>query len=166
MKVLTHDRLIEVLDYCPDTGVFRWKETTRRKIAGSIAGTDDRDGYRTIKVDGKQYRSHRLVWFYVCGVWPSKQIDHINRARNDNRIDNLRDVTSSENKQNRIHSYCGSKTGFLGVTDRGVKFEAQIRVDGKDHYLGRYDTISEAHDAYLSAKKIHHPTAPRHSFAE
>ena len=56
-------------------------------MAGSVHST----GYVRIGIDGRKYTSHRLAWLYVHGVWPSDQIDHINRNRSDNRIANLRE---------------------------------------------------------------------------
>jgi len=99
--MLTTDRLRELLDYDTETGLFRWKTPTNNRITvGSLAGQNHPKGYTRIGVDGAKYLAHRLAWLYVHGVWPINQIDHINRMKTDNRINNLRDVIDGINKRN------------------------------------------------------------------
>ncbi len=151
---LTHAELLSALAYQPDSGVFTWKKT------GAIAGGPNFDGYIKIKVHQRWYLAHRLAWFYVHGIWPTQLIDHINGDRVDNRIANLRDVSNSVNRQNAKVANADSKTGVLGVTLRKSKskprYQAQIAVNGKNKYLGIFDTEGEAHQAYLMAKREVH----------
>lgn len=153
---LTHGELIQLLSYDPSTGKFVWNVAPRRGIAaGTSAGTPRPDGYQKIAIRERGYMAHRLAWFYVHGQWPAHQIDHINGVRNDNRISNLREVTHAENLHNmpRARGYTWHKK------DR--KWQAQIQINGKYVYLGYFATEQEARDAYLKAKTIFHPTAPR-----
>ena len=60
-----------------------------------------RGGYRKITIDGKVYSAARLAWFYKTGRWPDPEIDHINRIRDDNRWENLREATRADNLANR-----------------------------------------------------------------
>ena len=89
--------------------------------------------------------AHRLAWLYVHGVWPKDQIDHINHVKTDNRMVNLREVTRSENQKNRTLNV-GSKSGVAGVRWRKQmgKWESNIRVNGKDLYLGCYASKEKA----------------------
>ena len=101
-RLLTHDLLIETLDYWPLFGFFLWK-TGRR--AGHKVGTGMYDPciiespgmYLSCRLYGKHYALHRLAWFHYYGSWPVHEIDHINGVRSDNRIVNLRDVPHREN---------------------------------------------------------------------
>lgn len=97
-----YSRLLSVLHYDPETGAFYWKETRAQRIAGSVAGAVDKvTGYRIVTIDKTPHLAHRLAWFYIHGTWPLSQVDHINREKLDNRIDNLREVTISKNQLNR-----------------------------------------------------------------
>ena len=158
---LTHARLLEVLDYDPLTGIFTWKVNTGKKqSAGKQAGTVDPKGYIAIGIDDGKFRGHRLAWFYVYGVWPSKNIDHENGQHADNRFKNLRDITQRGNVHNQHKVRSDSKSGIKGVRfkeDKG-KFQARIKIDGVEQHIGYYDTAEEAHQAYLTRKRQIHPT--------
>ena len=158
---LTHEQLLEALNYSPDTGEFRWRKARSGVNVGAIAGSSHRAGYRRIMLDRRGYSSHRLAWLYIYGTWPSDEIDHINGLRNDNRIVNLRDVSRSGNSQNQRRAHVRNKsTGVLGVfIDRG-KCRAKIMYNGKVHHLGNFKSVSEASAAYLAAKRVHHSTSP------
>lgn len=97
---LTHDRLLEMLTYNKYTGDFLLNEHVSTRAKGCKAGTYSDKGYIMIQIDKKIYAAHRLAWYYVHGYYPEHQIDHINRVRDDNRIDNLREVTQSCNSKN------------------------------------------------------------------
>ena len=88
---LTAERLRERLHYDAETGVFTRRFGSGHARAGDMAGTVHRTGYVRISIDGGKYTAHHLAWLYVHGVWPSDQIEHINRKRSDNRIANLRE---------------------------------------------------------------------------
>jgi len=92
------------------------------------------------------------------GEWPANgmQVDHINGAKDDNRISNLRVVTHSQNLHNQRRAQSGSSTGFLGVRRDKGKYQSMIQADGSRKYLGRFDTAEEAHAAYVSAKRKLH----------
>ena len=161
MTVLTAARLREVLDYDPATGVFRWRAASHpnsRVNVGCVAGYIESNGYRRIAIDRRRYLAGRLVWLNVAGEWPVGQIDHKNGIRDDNRFDNLRDVTCSKNSQNLRQAHSDSKTGLLGVHQHRGKFRADIQVDGKKRHLGYFATAEAAHAIYVEAKRRLHPT--------
>jgi hypothetical protein len=159
MTMLTAERLREVLDYNPETGIFRWKAiSTKNQVkVGDIAGCAGAKDYRRICIDGRLHLTHRLAWLYMTGEWPVADIDHINGISGDNRFANLREATRSENMQNRRGPNRDSKTGLLGASPNQGKYEAAICLDGKKHYLGLFKTAEQAHAAYIKAKRKFHP---------
>ena len=74
--MLSHERLLEALEYRPDTGQFFWRIVGGPRSIGKLAGCIKDTGYREIGLDGKLYKAHRLAWFYVYGAWPSERLDH------------------------------------------------------------------------------------------
>lgn len=154
MTELTQKRLKEVLIYNQETGEF-WRNYKCPKLAGSKHS----QGYLSIMIDGKNYLSHRLAWLYVNGEWPVGYIDHINGNKCDNKISNLRDTSAKINTENRRNPQSNNKTGWLGVyfDESRSKFVAQICINGKSAFIGRYDDPIEAHEAYLAAKRKYHP---------
>ena len=154
--ILTQERLKELLSYNPETGVFVW---VRRKK--NVAGHVRKDGYKQIQIGNTKFFSHRLAWLYMVGAFPLEQIDHINRARADNRFANLRAVTNSENLHN-MGLKSTNKSGFKGVSYQtdAKKWRADISINSTNKYLGYFHTPEEASIAYLAAQKIYHPTCP------
>lgn len=157
---LTIERLRELLTYDPDTGVFkRLVSVSSRARAGAIAGCLDVHGYVLIGIDGNLYKSHRLAWLYMFGEWPKAYLDHRDRNKGNNRIENLREATPLENSQNIVKK--NNPHGFMGVSfnKRQGKWWAQIQVNGEKHYLGCFHSPEEASNAYISAKERLHPFA-------
>lgn len=131
--MITQNTLKELFDYNPDTGLFTWKVAKARRIkAGDVAGNLNNTGYIHIRVDGKNYQAHRLAWLYTHGKFPDNCIDHINGIKDDNRISNLRDVTTQENnstllaKKNTSDAVPLGKTGVRGVSVRRRKYKDKI----------------------------------------
>ena len=161
---LTFERAHELLRIDHDEGQAYWRRRVKRVNEGDRAGTLASNGYWHITIDQETYRAHRLFWFMTYGEWPDGFIDHINMNILDNRICNLRVVTNGENMQNRRSARKDNKsTGLLGAypTKDGKKFRASIMAGKKQFHIGTYCTKEEAHEAYLKAKIIYHPTAPR-----
>lgn len=145
------------LSYNAKTGVISWiKSTTKSVKIGDSAGTVHNTGYIQIKLQGVQMRAHRLAWAMHYGVQP-KEIDHINGIRDDNRIDNLRECTTSENHSNKT-AYKNSKSGIKGVSwsKSSKKWYATISKNGEIINLGLHKNIEDAAIAYANAAKIHH----------
>ncbi|WP_054442372.1 HNH endonuclease signature motif containing protein, partial [Enterobacter cloacae] len=114
MKKINQSTLKELLSYDEKTGVFTWIKKRQNVVVGRVAGHIDRLGYERITISGKIYLSHRLAWLYVHGYLPEKEIDHINRIRNDNRIANLREATSQLNSLN-TGMYKNNTSGSKGI---------------------------------------------------
>lgn len=157
---LTAERLRELLNHDPKTGVFtRQARACATAPAGCIAGTVKRNGYIYIGADGGSYLAHRLAWLYSTGAWPAGVIDHINGSRGDNRIANLRDVTVAENSQNLRAGHKDSASKFLGVSRKRGRWRANIYSGGRHISLGGYEPQEDASAAYLAAKRIYHARA-------
>lgn len=156
--MLTADRLREELSYDAETGLFTRLKTEFGKRAGQLAGTRTSHGYVQIKVAGYLTYAHRLAWLYVYGTLPSGEVDHINGDRSDNRLCNLRDVTTQTNAENRRSPGRNNKSGFLGVSwdaQRG-KWKAGIVINGRWKHIGFDEDPAVAHEMYVSAKRQHH----------
>ena len=157
---VTIDRLKECLNYSPITGVFTWRHTVggncKKGFPAGRAGTGKAAGYWRINVDGREYKYHRLAWFYMTGEWPKDQIDHINGDPSDNRFSNLREATPTQNKANS-GAYKNSKSGFKGVSldGRKRKWISVIQINKKQTYLGQFDEIEDAILAYKKAAETH-----------
>ena len=159
MAEITQKRLKEVISYDPHSGLFTWLITSGGAVSGNIAGGYIGGGYIGINVDKKQYLAHRLAFMYENGRFPAKNIDHINGIRDDNRLINLREATSSENQQNQRRPQKHNRLGVLGVIEdrRNGRFIAQITINGKVKKLGSFSTTDLAHQAYIDAKRANHP---------
>lgn len=145
-------RLKFLLKYEPETGVFYWLNPTCSRVQpGDIAGHVNEKGYRHIGLDGGLYSASRLAWYYVTEKIPDKIVDHKNRNRDDNRWENLRLASRSENNANsRVKHH--NVLGLKGVKETlSGRFAARIYKDKQFYCLGTYDTAEEAHQAYAKA---------------
>lgn len=161
-RILTQQRLHELLKYDPETGVFTYACARPKVRVGAVAGhTHAGHGYRQIKLDGRLYLAHRLAWLYVHGCWPSDMLDHIDRDRTNNRLLNLRESNRFLNRQNSL-TPCNSTSGIKGVTwNRTLgKWHARIGFGNKRHHVGWFSSAEEAALARAAAEKqmhIHRP---------
>lgn len=149
------ERLRELLSYDPETGKFTRKlPTGTRWKPGDEAGWVRKE-YVRLLVDGIELSAHRAAWAYVYGVWPDLEIDHIDCNGRNNSITNLREATSSQNKNNKR---CYSNTsGFKGVgLHRTGKYRAEIRANGKRMHLGLFENPESAYAAYCEASRKYH----------
>ncbi len=153
---LSHDRLLSLVRYNPETGKFFWIGH-RRGVAGenTEAGCMNGYGYWQVKVDMSLYIGHRLAWFYMHGTWPSRGLDHINGVKTDNRIANLREATPRENN---INIKTSSRSGFRGVYWKPLhkKYEARLRTTERRIHLGHFVDPVAAAKAYDAAARKHH----------
>ncbi len=149
--------------YDQTTGSFTRRVNCGPAKMGSTPGATNTNGYIQISIGRRLFLAHRLAWLYVFGEWPTGAVDHINRDRLDNRICNLRIVSSSENCQN-VDMYPNNTSGQRGVSwrkDQG-KWAAYIRHMNKQYHLGYFDDVIEAGKAHIeAAKRLHkyNPTA-------
>jgi hypothetical protein len=145
------EQINELLGYDHETGFLTWKKSRGRVKAGAVAGSLRSDGYINVRMRGKNYLAQRLIWFIVTRVWPVALVDHENTIKNDNRWDNLRAATPTQNAVNRA-----SKSEYRGVRPYGNKFQAYISIDNAAKHLGYFDTPEDAHEAYCTAAVKQH----------
>lgn len=138
-----------------DGRLYRRVSTSRRVKIGQVAGGITPEGYTTVRVAGMKYMTHRLIWKMHISTDPPSFIDHINRDRADNRIENLRLATHAQNTRNS-RQRADITTRLKGVTPRNNKFLAQIQHNKKKLHLGYFNTPEEAHEAYKQAALKHH----------
>lgn len=142
MKYLTKERLWELLNYDPDTGIFTRRVARGSYKAGEVAGRVATNGYIDISVDGRRYGGHRLAWLYMTGRWPANDCEHKDRVRSNNAWSNLREATRSQNLGNVLAK---------GIQKNGKGWQATIMIRGKRMMLGTYNTSEEARDVYRHA---------------
>lgn len=131
----------------------RWNTLRSGKEAGSIM-QHPRGGPRChIKIGIKQMPRYRIVWAMHKNEWP-KQIDHENRNQLDDRIENLRLATNSQNRAN-ILKQSNNTSGYKGVTWNRVskKWQVRLGINGKRLFLGEFFKIDDARRAYDKAAK-------------
>jgi len=157
--MLTQEYLKSILSYDPETGLFLWKEKKQGRKKNKIAGHQRIDGYVELEINYKRFLAHRLAFYYIYGIFPKEDIDHVNGIKNDNRFLNLRTANRSENMQNVKNHRKDNKSGFLGVSfnKQYGKYVAQLVLNKKHVHISFHDNPENAHEAYIEAKRKLHP---------
>ena len=152
-KPLTQKRLKELLNYNPETGIFRWKESRGCKESGSLAGNKNSYGYIQIQIDRKLYNASRLAYLYIKGYLPEYEVDHEDRVRDNNKWENLRHVTQSCNARN-TGLFRHNKSGITGVywSKEDHRWVSQICIKNKTKRLGQYKNKTDAAQARWEAE--------------
>jgi hypothetical protein len=160
--MLTQERLHALFEYDAASGNLIWRLRPRSDFtsnrsfngvnsrrAGKVAGNIDcLDGYRKIGIDGRLYRAHRLVWMHVYGTWPEGEVDHINQVKSDNRLENLRVATRTENARNAPVRR-DNTSGHPGIRQRSNSWRAFIG----NRCLGTFQTLERAIEARKEAER-------------
>jgi hypothetical protein len=135
------------------TGHLFWKARTRNPnmVEGQRAGHLGTDGYRYVSLNCRQLLEHRVIFFMCNGRWP-QCVDHINLDRADNRPENLREASVTQNNRNRGRQ-SNNTSGYKGVSFHRPtgRWTAKIMAHHKRHSLGYYPTAELAHAAYVAA---------------
>ena len=130
--MITQALLKELVTYDPDTGIFiRTKAIARQNKVGDIVGSKHNAGYLRAEFEGKSYLLHRLAYLYHYGYIP-EEIDHIDGDKTNNKIENLRPCTRSQNMLNTVLRSTNT-TGIKGISWKKNRnaYAAQIMVQGK-----------------------------------
>lgn len=145
------ERLHELLAYDPETGALTWKCVRKGCGFGKAAGSRSY-GYNIVRIDGRLYGAHRLIWKLMTGLDPALDLEHIDGDRANNRWANLREATKRRNLTN-CRVQWRNASGIKGVTwdKRRRRWTAGYTIDGKRVNLGRFETVDSAHAAYLAA---------------
>lgn len=151
LMVLVVACFLALISYDPLTGLFHPKIGRPGWRLDQPMGHVESTGYRRIMIEGRRYYAHRLAWFYVYGVWPILNIDHIDMAQDNNQIANLRQATNSQNQANITKSRANT-SGLKGAVYNRFRgyWQSYIKVLGKNVFLGRFETKKEAHAAYCA----------------
>jgi hypothetical protein len=132
--------------YCPVSGELRG-------IYGKLIKSKNAEYIQfSVPYKNKIYKilGHRLAWFLHYGALPINQVDHIDGNKINNKIENLRDVTTQQNQWNH------TKAKGYSLNKKINKFQSRIKINGKLKHIGYFDTEQEARNAYLKAKETHH----------
>jgi hypothetical protein len=150
--MIAQQMLLQLFDY-KDGKLLHKNKLNNGLQAGSIVGSKDKDGYLKTLIKRKPYRVHRLVWIMHYGYEP-KILDHINGIPDDNRIENLREATLSQNNLNR-RMHKRNTTGYKGVSWIAPRqlYRASLCIKGIKHVFGHYKTAEEAYEVYC--KEVH-----------
>lgn len=174
---ITVELMRRLVEYNPLSGEFIWKKRTPDLFeAGHFTADKQCQGWNARYAETKafgcigaqgyykatffkvSFYAHRVAWAIHYGEIPSLEIDHINRDRSDNRIENLRLADRLSNAKNQT-AHRDSRTGVKGVIrcrTKKTRFSAHLMVDGKRINLGRFNDLDSARRAYLDAAKKHH----------
>ena len=133
--------------------ILRYGEMNRYHLIkgwSEVKGYINNKGYLVIRLNGKDYKKHRIVGYAFLGLDinnPKQQIDHIDRNKQNNNMNNLRIVSNQENMFNK---------NFKGYRKYGKKYQSRIGINNNRIYLGTFNTEEEARNAYLEAKEKYH----------
>lgn len=159
---LTAEQVRALLRYEPETGLLFWRERPlemcpseaqwkrwNKRLAGKEAftflTTYDGNGYRRGRIFDRLYLAHRVIWLIQTGEWPKEQIDHRNKIRTDNRWENLACASNAENSKNKtLQSNNTSGRNGVSWNKCSRRWQAKIKVDGRQKHLGSFSTPEEA----------------------
>jgi len=163
MTHLQQKTVRKLLDYDPETGLFTWKARDPKwfsdekwgpewraaqwnsRCAGRPAFTTKKErGYLSGTIFGSFYRAHRIAWLYHYGTWPD-EIDHINGDTSDNRIENLRSVSHTENMRNcKLRKDNSSGVSGVNWSKTAKKWSARCNTDNGRKFLGYFNCLTAA----------------------
>ena len=151
--MLTQEKIKRLFEY--KDGKLYWKIKPANNVEiGSIAGSIQSNGYCYISINSKLYRRSRLVFLYHHGYFSEYNIDHKNRIKDDDSIENLREITQQCNSRN-TGNFSNNTSGVKGVNwnNRDRKWHSQIGLNKKRYNLGYYDDFDDAVCARLAAEQ-------------
>lgn len=159
--MITQERLKELFEY-RDGGLF-WKTRFSAINVNRRAGGVRSDGYRRVRVDGLQYQEHRVIYLMFYGELP-EFLDHIDNDRCNNRIENLRPCSPTENQQNRCVNK-NNTSGVKGVSwdERRGKWRAQLSFEGSRKFLGYFIDLTDAEKVITTLRELYHGSFAKHS---
>lgn len=126
---LAQDRVKELFDYNQETGIL-----TRRGVQNYLKYIRRK---RDIIIDGKLYKTHRIIWLWVYGSFPKYKLKRIDGNKQNNRINNLKELN------------LGSDTQEIKISEKNIRYRrgkylVQMYFNNKHHYIGSFGTLIEA----------------------
>lgn len=155
-------QLRDMLDYDPATGIMVWRNCSKYharkngKEAGVITPSRAGKYYCKLSIAGKRYARSRLAFLWMTGRWPTEQVDHINGNSLDDRWENLREVTQTQNAWNHKGRKREQSDLPMGVRRLGRRFQARLAVNKTMVHLGTFETAQQASETYRKAREVHY----------
>lgn len=151
---LTQEYVKSIMHYDPETGHFKYIVKVRGVKPNTVIGYLQDDGYIRLSINYEKYLAHRIAWLYMTGEWPSGDLDHKDTDKTNNRWDNLREATKTQNKAN-TKRICTNTSGMKGVSlnKSTNRWKATITINYKSVHLGYFNTKENAAEAYAKAAK-------------
>lgn len=144
---MSKDIIVSDIEYRSD-GTLWWTKSGSGRNLNKPIGTLTHQGYLQCTFQQTQKKVHHLVWFLHHGYWPTN-LDHINKDKSDNRIENLREGASVNNHNRNMPL---PVSGLQGAQKSRGKYRASIRINGETEHLGVFSTPEEASKVYLKRK--------------
>lgn len=153
--MLTQELLHNLFEY-KDGLLVRKVTTCSTAIAGTICSNKGSDGYFRVGINRKKYAIHRIIFMMHHNFLP-EFVDHIDGNKLNNKIENLRQVTASQNQQNRNKTKF-NKSGYKGVSlhKRDNLYRARLTINNKEKIIGYFKSPEDAYNAYCEAAATHH----------
>jgi len=153
--MVTQELLHNLFEY-KDGFLIRKTTVSHNAKQGDVIHQIEPRGYVVVLINGKTYKVHRLIFLMHHGYLPEK-IDHIDCNKTNNKIENLRPATHTQNLQNRP-KYRNNTSGLKGVSfhKKTSKWQSSIRIAGKQKYLGIFESKEDAYSVYCDACKKNH----------
>lgn len=150
MSKVSIELIQEYFSYEPNTGILRWKKSSQARIkVGDIAGSNHSGKGLRVHFLGEKFMVHRIIWACFYGKWPQYWLDHKDGNPFNNKLDNLRETTASQNSAN---SDWGLGKGVQKIAGYD-RYRARIRFEGKLIHIGYFSNEQEAKSAYLVKAK-------------
>ena len=160
-EIITQDYVKQLFEY--RDGNLYWKNSPARNVRpGSIAGYMQSEGYRSVKINNKQFKAHRIIFLMFYG-WLPEKVDHKDGDTLNNKIENLRFATSSENSFN-AKKRADNKSGVKGVywNKECKRWAVQISINNKHKYFGLYKDLELADLVAQEARDKYHGAFANH----
>ena len=154
---VSRDYLLEILDYCPNSGILRWKSKLSRTGDASTAGWKHNKGYIAIGINCKNYLAHRVIWCIVYGYWPKHLIDHADGNKSNNSLINLRKASSNQNAQNaKLRKDSTSNVKGVSWLCGRNKWVARVQSNGMRKTIGYFSNLEDAETAVKAYRALIH----------
>jgi hypothetical protein len=162
--VITQDQVKDLFEY--RDGELYWKVSLSNIKAGTKTGCVNSNGYLQTTINGKNYRTHRLIFLMFYGWFP-KCIDHKDNNPLNNKIDNLRPATIAENNWNRGINK-NNTSGIKGVSWSKArnKWVVYIKINNKQKNIGGFDDLELAELVVTIAREKYHGAFANHGGVE
>jgi len=158
--MLTQEIVTECFEYVD--GELLWRVDRRKVKPGTKAGRVNSSGYREVRFNGKLHGAHRIIYLMFHGELP-KVIDHIDGNPLNNKIENLRAATYTQNMWNSKRPK-NNTSGVKGISwiARIKKWQVECYVDKQKHRLGFFKEFDDAKKAIHDFRNLHHGQFANH----